>query len=760
MQPAWRGRTRRTLLYRYFAVILAVSAAVLIASTLISYRFVEDVVVQQVHAHSVEQLEQVRSVFDAVHFSVIPAAVQLSQDRLVSALMYSQELSSAQVLQAISRLDTAKLSNPLVDSITVYNHLTATFYSTNFGMVSRSEVADEALTRLVDNAREYGLYRYIPRRSGDHEVFTLLLGSPPVSGSALKGAMIFDIGERALRDLFASSAGRTADHLTIYDRSGLVLSHADAGRFASDESARPFLAPVLASDEERGAFIEMVDGEQSLVTFVRNEDFGWSFVTTRPYESIFGELVRARNAALAVLGGLLLVAVVGAFLASKRLYRPIGSMQEFARRLEGDLLPPATAADAPSRGGSNEIAYVEDVLHRVYLRTLRLNDTMLRHRRGSVREATRMMILSGEMNQAIEAVAATGPFRVVVAVLDNSADIHRRFEYHSVIAALTAYAEELSRRLGGPLPGVEMEPDHVAVLCSADLDSPEQARELLEPMTRHSVAGTAWTFSIGLGILVTSLEEAPDSYRSARDAAGERFRLGSACVVSAGEATATPPAPYRFPDDLGERLVRSIRTADDALAIQLLDTIFAGIKGYGYEDFLLSCHILLHRLQGCAEEGRPPGDRPVAGLARIRAGLAHFETIATAREWFADAVRELCEFRAMSAGRKREELVEAARRLIQEGLTDPNLGSKWLSDRLAVSTNYLRSVFRDVMGLSVSDYINEARIELCKTRLAEDAVQVKELYAELGFGSYNYFFTLFRKHTGLTPIQFKRSLKV
>ncbi|MFW6214194.1 MAG: hypothetical protein ACOC8L_14990, partial [Spirochaetota bacterium] len=81
----WKHR-QRTVLYKYFSVILAICAAILIVSTIASFRIIEEIVVEQVYQNSVEQLEQVRSVFDAVHYSVIPATVQLTEDRLVTAL--------------------------------------------------------------------------------------------------------------------------------------------------------------------------------------------------------------------------------------------------------------------------------------------------------------------------------------------------------------------------------------------------------------------------------------------------------------------------------------------------------------------------------------------------------------------------------------------------------------------------------------------------------------------------------------------------
>jgi YesN/AraC family two-component response regulator len=261
------------------------------------------------------------------------------------------------------------------------------------------------------------------------------------------------------------------------------------------------------------------------------------------------------------------------------------------------------------------------------------------------------------------------------------------------------------------------------------------------------------TFTIGIGSIVEGFEDAPLSYQRALAATTQRFRLGPGRVV--GEAARPSERAYRFPDDQAERLVRAVRAGEPREAISHLDEILDATRAHRWEDFLLSTHLLIHRLETLSI-GNETRTGALPAVRHVRSRLGHFETIEEARRCFREVVRELCEAANSGSNRKREELARSIRQLIDKDLTDPNLGTKWLADRLSISTGYARSVFRDLMGISISDYINDSRLDRCKVRLGDGDVQVKELYREVGFGSYNYFFALFRRHTGMTPLQYKR----
>lgn len=78
-----------------------------------------------------------------------------------------------------------------------------------------------------------------------------------------------------------------------------------------------------------------------------------------------------------------------------------------------------------------------------------------------------------------------------------------------------------------------------------------------------------------------------------------------------------------------------------------------------------------------------------------------------------------------------------------------------------LSPNYFSSLFKREMGIAFADYVNEIRIKESQFLLETTDYSIIDIAVAVGFNNQNYFTTIFRKHTGTTPKQFrmKSSLK-
>jgi len=68
---------------------------------------------------------------------------------------------------------------------------------------------------------------------------------------------------------------------------------------------------------------------------------------------------------------------------------------------------------------------------------------------------------------------------------------------------------------------------------------------------------------------------------------------------------------------------------------------------------------------------------------------------------------------------------------------------------------YLTRRFKEETGLSVSDYVQNAKIERAKVLLRSTSLSVQEISDQLSFGSRNYFSRVFSEITGCTPTGFR-----
>ncbi len=84
-----------------------------------------------------------------------------------------------------------------------------------------------------------------------------------------------------------------------------------------------------------------------------------------------------------------------------------------------------------------------------------------------------------------------------------------------------------------------------------------------------------------------------------------------------------------------------------------------------------------------------------------------------------------------------------------------------LSEELSVSTKHLSQVINQSFDKSFFDFINSYRIQEAQKILKEsgdDKLTVLEVMYEVGFNSKSSFNTAFKKETGLTPTEFRKSI--
>lgn len=79
-----------------------------------------------------------------------------------------------------------------------------------------------------------------------------------------------------------------------------------------------------------------------------------------------------------------------------------------------------------------------------------------------------------------------------------------------------------------------------------------------------------------------------------------------------------------------------------------------------------------------------------------------------------------------------------------------------LADRAGLSPRQLHRKFREVFGLSVQDFLIKTRIQSASDALLHSGMSMSEIAADFGFCDQSAFTQQFRKHTGLTPLKFRR----
>ena len=79
-----------------------------------------------------------------------------------------------------------------------------------------------------------------------------------------------------------------------------------------------------------------------------------------------------------------------------------------------------------------------------------------------------------------------------------------------------------------------------------------------------------------------------------------------------------------------------------------------------------------------------------------------------------------------------------------------------LSEIAGVSPQHLCRVFKEAMNMRPGEYLTKKRLQEARRLLRTSGLSIAEIASLSGFSDPGYFGTVFRKHEGITPAEYKK----
>ena len=99
-----------------------------------------------------------------------------------------------------------------------------------------------------------------------------------------------------------------------------------------------------------------------------------------------------------------------------------------------------------------------------------------------------------------------------------------------------------------------------------------------------------------------------------------------------------------------------------------------------------------------------------------------------------------------------------AKQYIKDNLTF-NITCNQVAQHCYISVKQLSRIFMKYEGMTLMKYITQAKTEAAEQLLADSDLSLKEISVMLGFCNEYYFNTFFKKNSGLSPGDYRKSLK-
>lgn len=190
---------------------------------------------------------------------------------------------------------------------------------------------------------------------------------------------------------------------------------------------------------------------------------------------------------------------------------------------------------------------------------------------------------------------------------------------------------------------------------------------------------------------------------------------------------------------------------------QLFDG-FAEKRNIAPDDIIKIGKALINTFQLFFWESVPPGEQE-----RINAGLSFeqvesVDSLSQLRKHIGKCIDVYNEvFTLIHKGVYHDHIKQMKKYIDQNYMYKINLDHA--ASFLNLSKSYFCNVFKIETGETFNDYLTGIRIMNAKRLMQETDMSIKTIAENVGFDNVNYFYTLFRKSTGISPKKYKENLQ-
>ncbi|MBN7575774.1 response regulator transcription factor [Clostridium beijerinckii] len=126
------------------------------------------------------------------------------------------------------------------------------------------------------------------------------------------------------------------------------------------------------------------------------------------------------------------------------------------------------------------------------------------------------------------------------------------------------------------------------------------------------------------------------------------------------------------------------------------------------------------------------------------------------KEKLLESVAEIFNIIRQLKNKKFSKVVSNSIKHIEKKYYSQEISLKTLSNSMNINSAYLGRIFKTETGEFFTDYLNKVRIDKAKELLLNTNLKASDISVKVGFVNNNYFYTIFKKYTGINPGDFRK----
>ncbi|MFC0470674.1 response regulator [Halalkalibacter kiskunsagensis] len=293
----------------------------------------------------------------------------------------------------------------------------------------------------------------------------------------------------------------------------------------------------------------------------------------------------------------------------------------------------------------------------------------------------------------------------------------------------------------------------VQFLQLTDSKTPNRTSDLVKNVQENVKKYLHLETVIGIGNVVRGLKEFRNGYISSL-LAWSQSQLGSESQVI--DETGTREEVFDFSPDFERRLTNAIENVDFEVFKENLKKVLGRGENQSVMSFSMAANRVLFLLGSLAKKYDIETKDIQSTIWNCQQRIWELTSQHKVMEYLMQLAQLIVE-KVRAARFSNHKLIDSIKHYLDEHYAN-EISLTSLSKLFHINSAYLSETFKNKVGQNFSDYLVSIRMEKAKQFLQDKHLKIIDVANLVGFSSSGYFSTVFKKHFGQTPVEFRKSI--
>lgn len=287
-----------------------------------------------------------------------------------------------------------------------------------------------------------------------------------------------------------------------------------------------------------------------------------------------------------------------------------------------------------------------------------------------------------------------------------------------------------------------------------DLRSVNNSSRLVDSLQRNVKELLNLETVIGIGNVVTGLANFKTGYISSL-LAWSQSQLGSYSQVV--DEAITKEEALEFSPDFERKLTNAIENANFDAFRENMETLLRGNRNQSILSFSFAANRVLFLLGSLARKYDIETKDIQKTIWNCQQSIWELNSQRKVLEHLLQLAQLIIEKVRLARFSNGKLIVDSVRHYLDQHYAS-EISLTLLSELFHINSAHLSETFKNYVGQNFSDYLVKLRMDKARQFLRDRQLKIIDVANLVGFSNSGYFSTVFKKHVGQTPVEFRNSL--